>query len=539
MITTSTTPHSQSTLTVLHIDDNPDFLDLTQTFLQQELPNYEFLTETNPKTALNRITTSDTDIDCIVCDYSMPQMNGIEVLETLRDTHNNMTPFMLFTGEGSEDVAEDTIKYEGTGYMQKETDTEQYKILAERIKTAIDRTHQQHQNESLSKIYTITSNQQLSIVEKINQVLAVARDHIGTDYAMVNRVGKEELRIEHSCGIDDAFQRGMTCPVEKSYCKQVITNDELLAVHDAVEAGWDSEPVFSHFGLSTYIGAKVTIDGNIYGSFCMMSYDGRQQNFTDEDKRFVELVAQWISYELTWKEKTRQLEVKNKYLQEIAAFVSHDLRNPLAVAMGRLDLLETNNPNATLDGVDDIRNSLDRINNIVDDVQDIASEGEFISFAELEDISLRTIAEHAWNGVETNHSTLVVDTDMHISGQTSKLTQLFENIYRNSIDHNDDPVTITIDELDNSDGFYIEDNGTGIPDTLDHDDLFDLGLTTSDDGTGLGLAIVNRISDAHAWNLTATDSSTDSGLRFEIRNVWLPKETDTPQASRSQPAESD
>jgi signal transduction histidine kinase len=102
-----------------------------------------------------------------------------------------------------------------------------------------------------------------------------------------------------------------------------------------------------------------------------------------------------------------------------------------------------------------------------------------------------------------------------VVGDESRVRQLFENLFRNAIEHAGEDVTVTVGVLDNGDGFYIADDGPGIPDE-DRDRVFDSGYTTIEDGSGLGLVTVQRIVDAHNWSVTVTDSN-DGGARFEIK----------------------
>ncbi|MCL9812323.1 sensor histidine kinase, partial [Natranaeroarchaeum aerophilus] len=76
-----------------------------------------------------------------------------------------------------------------------------------------------------------------------------------------------------------------------------------------------------------------------------------------------------------------------------------------------------------------------------------------------------------------------------------------------------DQVRVTVGALD--DGFYVADNGPGIPDDK-KEDVFDRGYTTHEDGTGFGLRIVEVVANAHGWAVNLTDSES-GGARFEIR----------------------
>ena len=75
---------------------------------------------------------------------------------------------------------------------------------------------------------------------------------------------------------------------------------------------------------------------------------------------------------------------------------------------------------------------------------------------------------------------------------------------------------MTVGTLPTAPGFYIEDDGPGIP--VDRrEDLLAFGVSTGS-GSGYGLAIVRTIVDAHGWSLTVTDSET-GGARFEIETT--------------------
>lgn len=141
---------------VLHIDDEPGFASLTADFLERESDYFDVTTETQATNGLERV--ENEDFDCIVSDHDMPSMTGIELLESVRDEYPDL-PFILFTGKGSEEVASDAISAGVTDYLQKESGTEQYAILANRIKNAVE--HQQSQRavkEQKRRLETIISN---------------------------------------------------------------------------------------------------------------------------------------------------------------------------------------------------------------------------------------------------------------------------------------------------------------------------------------------------------------------------------------------
>ncbi|MFB6178274.1 MAG: histidine kinase N-terminal 7TM domain-containing protein [Halorientalis sp.] len=214
----------------------------------------------------------------------------------------------------------------------------------------------------------------------------------------------------------------------------------------------------------------------------------------------------------TLEARTSELERQNDQLESFANVVSHDLRNPLNVANGRLELLEATVESGH-DHIDDAKHALDRMEQIIDDVLTLARLGQTVS--DTEPVDLAAVATDAWDHVQAREATLDCTLDIEVEGDRGRLLQVFENFFRNAVEHGREDVTITVGQL--QDGFYVEDDGPGIP--VEHrTEVLDEGFTTAEDGTGFGLSIIETIVSAHGWEITVTDSETD-GARFEISNV--------------------
>lgn len=217
---------------------------------------------------------------------------------------------------------------------------------------------------------------------------------------------------------------------------------------------------------------------------------------------------------------------RRKHEQQLETFanvVSHDLRNPLNVAEGYLELVkEAERPDP--DHVERIEAAHDRMGEIITDVLALARGG---TVDERETVSLDAVATEAWANVDTKSAALEVAESASFMADRTRLLQLFENLFRNSVEHAGDGVTVTVGAT--RDGFYVEDDGTGVP-SEDRPKLFESGFTTAVDGTGFGLAIVRTIADAHDWSVGYEDAA-DAGARFVIRGVE--RAEDPVQASSS------
>ena len=238
------------------------------------------------------------------------------------------------------------------------------------------------------------------------------------------------------------------------------------------------------------------------GGLLIGYYDGRQQQYRAElEAERAELAA-----------RERELARQNERLDRFASVISHDLRNPLSVAAGRVELLATE---CDSDNVDPIRTAIERMDALIDDVLTLARQGQPID--ETEPVSLSAIADGCWDVVEAPDATLTVARDLTVIADESRLQQLLENLFRNSVEHGGSDVTVRIGTLAGDTGFYVEDDGEGIP-GADAERLFEPGYSMSETGTGLGLAIVRDIADAHGWEISVSESDS-GGARFEVRDV--------------------
>ncbi|QCC49828.1 sensor histidine kinase [Halapricum salinum] len=221
-------------------------------------------------------------------------------------------------------------------------------------------------------------------------------------------------------------------------------------------------------------------------------------------------------------ESSRQeMERQNRRLDQFASTLSHDLRNPLAVARGHVELLRTKLDETQDDlreHVEKIDGAHDRIDSIIDDVLTLTRKGE--SVEETERFDLGSVAEEAWNNIDNKDATLRVEDSIVIEGERNRLLRAFENLFRNAIDHVGPEVTVTVGLTE--DGFYVEDDGPGIPDE-EMDNIFEYGHTTSESGTGLGLSIVKTIAEAHGWSLWV-DGTSGMGARFVFSDVFASEE---------------
>jgi signal transduction histidine kinase len=241
----------------------------------------------------------------------------------------------------------------------------------------------------------------------------------------------------------------------------------------------------------------------------------------------------------TCEERRRELASTVERLERIADVVGHDVRNPLEVARIRLEAARESGDAVHFEKV---AGALDRIERIVGDVF-TAGVGDVDP---TDTVALVDVAEAAWDTVDTTDAALVTTpavSALTVRADADRLQRLFENLFRNSVEHgstgrraapddaveqNGRDVTVTVDALPT--GFVVADDGPGVPREV-HEHAFEAGTTTTPGNSGLGLSIVDRVARGHGWqvSLVTGDATTDAGdaggsgggARFEFTGVEI------------------
>lgn len=211
----------------------------------------------------------------------------------------------------------------------------------------------------------------------------------------------------------------------------------------------------------------------------------------------------------------RLLAAQDERLDAYSETVNHDLRGPLSIAHGWLEVAIED---GQTDGLEKAKTALDRMADHMDELRGVARYSR--TARDLTALPVLPVAEAAWSELAPEDATLSVDEDVGtIHADRERLHALFEALFRNSIENTDGTVTVRVGGLD--DGFYVADDGDGIPDDV-RDRVFEFGYSTNADGAGLGLSLVEAVADAHGWTITLTDAEP-SGARFEFRPRWHPE----------------
>jgi PAS domain S-box-containing protein len=397
----------------------------------------------------------------------------------------------------------------------------------------------------LRETYEAVSDPSLSVTEGIRALLRIGADALDVRYGVLSRVDGDDhvFELVHATadeGLDDGITEGEAVARSETYCERVVRSGETESVGDAgADPEFSTRPPYTEHGLACYVGAPVVVDGDVYGTCSFYGETPRAEGFPEWEVTLADLLCRWVGAALDRRETNARLRAQNERFREFTSIVSHDLRNPISVLSGALELAEMTGESEQFDRC---RRALERMDALVEDLSTLTQEGAVVDDAE--PLSLERTARACWATVETGDAELRTEGDSTIRADEDRLRQVFENLFRNSVEHGstddrtqsgdsveygsaddslnadvDDGLTVRVGVLPDGDGFYVEDDGVGIPEDR-HGEVFERGYSTATGGTGLGLAIVEKMAAAHGWTVTATEGR-EGGTRIEIDGVDL------------------
>ena len=501
---------TRETVRILHVDADPEFADEARKRLEDEDDRFEVVTATSAQGGRDRLATDE--FDCAVSGYELPDEDGISFLGELHD--DVAIPLVLYTDRGTGATAADALDAGVTECLPKRFG---FELLAARIADAVDgcctdrSTAREERERQLEALHTsmralLTADDRAAVasigVEAANDVLGLKG---GTVYlyddaeAALVPVASTEAAIDLA-GAPPTYTRG----------ESITWRAYERGVAGAIDDVRDDPNVHNE---ETTIRSQLNLPLDDHGILVVGSTE--PSVFDEHDVALGGVLARNVVVALEQLDRERELTRKNERLEEFTSVVSHDLRNPLGVAMGRLELAREE---CSSEHLADVDRALSRIETLLEELLALTREGT--SGDSVESVALATVADRCWRTVETVDATLVVESDLSIRANRSQLRQLFENLFRNAVEHGGGAVTVTVGKLDDEPGFYVADDGPGVASEA-RDRIFESGYSTAAGGTGLGLAIVQRVVDDHGWEIRLCEGRC-GGARFEIVGAELP-----------------
>lgn len=455
--------------TILHVDDSPELREITEEYITRRLPRYTVISTADTSAVAEHL---DQGVDCVISDYTLPNSNALELLAEVR-AHDPDLPFILYTGRGSEEVAAKALNAGVTGYYQK-GGPDQLDRLTNRVEHAVDKYRAARNSRRYRTvlqalgypIYVVDGNERFTYVnESFTELTGYSRDElVGAGPALIKSdesVAKANETVRSLVSTTGPERQAFRVDIQTKGGDEVQCRDHMAAL-----------PFDNEFRGSVGILREVTAE----------------------------------------KERYEQLERERDRLSEFVSVVSHDLQGPLSVIGARVELLETDHDS---EHIEPIERNIDRMEAIIEDLVTLARNGDTVG--EPEPVDVAEASKRCWQSVVTDDATIEVGTARSIYADRSQLKRVFENLYRNAIEHGGDGIDVTVTVGEREDGIFVADDGVGVP-PEDREQIFETGYSTTEDNTGFGLRIVEQIIDAHGWDISVTEAA-GGGTRFDITGI--------------------
>jgi CheY-like chemotaxis protein len=273
---------------VLIVDDDPSLGDLMANQLSELRDSLSIRVETNPKDALDAVETGN--IDCVLSDYHMPDMDGLELLRYVREMEHGM-PFILFTSRGSEEIASEAVSEGVTDYFRKRRGTEQWEVLANRIENSAARYRAERAVQRReAALHDLARTVIDSVATPVDELLELGRETLDVRYgALLRGEGEDAEIIVESVDETVPFATGDGLPLDADLGTPTRDGSSVTA---ATTDDGDAD------GFSAYIGSTIYVGDRRYGTLCFCDGEDRS-SFSEWERTFVELLGNWLGHELT------------------------------------------------------------------------------------------------------------------------------------------------------------------------------------------------------------------------------------------------
>jgi PAS domain S-box-containing protein len=247
------------------------------------------------------------DTDCLVVAADLESTRWPAVIETVRDRRPGV-PVVVSAGSATEAAATTALRAGASDYVA-EGESLLERVRATGTEVTDDQRQVRENQRVLRDLYDLSTDPEDDVEDRVERMLELGRDRLGVANAFLARVDRNdsEWYVLQAVGDTDLIGPGDRRHLQDTYCRKAIESRGLLGVHDATETGYGDYPAYREMGVACYLGGKVVVDGELYGTVCFADRVGREP-FSDPERRFVEVLIAWVRYELARSERERRLE---------------------------------------------------------------------------------------------------------------------------------------------------------------------------------------------------------------------------------------
>ncbi|WP_232745052.1 PAS domain-containing protein [Halorubrum aethiopicum] len=264
--------------------------------------------------------TEDDESDADGTENDEPDADGTEtLLDRVRDRFP-AAPVLAYTVEDDVDAAIAAGRREAE-YVSGRRLAADGETLADRVGLAVDGGGN---DEFLERFLRITADRSADVETKVDRLLNLGRERLDLTIGFTSRIDDGEFELTRQLGADELLRSFIeagsvdpdgTLPLETTYCRRTVEDGGVTAFSDADEAGLEDDPAHELFGLETYIGGRVVVNGEVLGTLCFADERPRDRPFDDDERLFVELLAEWLGQEFERRRAREDREAATERLE--------------------------------------------------------------------------------------------------------------------------------------------------------------------------------------------------------------------------------
>ncbi|APW96385.1 histidine kinase [Halobiforma lacisalsi AJ5] len=478
----------------------------------------------------NLETAGNEETDCVLVDPTDDDAPGPARLADAFDD-----PAIVAVSDGSPSAAD--LETPVTAVVRESDLRNRGAVVANRIHTATAATDRttggsdergedcgplKRAADALSAVQTIETDPDCDVTGTIERILETAADHLEYPIGYVTRIENGVQEIVAAVGNHRHIQAGATDPLGRTYCRRTIEADEPIVLENAPEQGWDGDPAVERFGLRCYVGARVAVDDEVYGTLCFADDRAREELAVEIQGSVVEALASRVGYELEREQYEAELAEQRDNLEILNEVVRHDIRNDLQLVQAYAKMLEEHVDAEGAEHLEIVRESAENAIDLTTTARDLA-EVMLRTDDENERIPLATTLEQQLSEIRSTYPDAAVTLErsppsVEVIGN-DMLGAVFRNLLKNAVQHNDKEVpTVTVRAAvrDGDAEVRIADNGPGVPDSQ-KEEIFGKGEKgLESEGSGIGLYLVQQLVEECGGEVWVEDNDPE-GAVFVVR----------------------
>ena len=503
-----TVAHEDTALSVLYVDDDEHLRELGRTFLERTDDGLAVETAPSAADALKRLDAND--YDAVVSDYRMPETDGLELLEIVRDERDSDVPFVMFTGRGREEVAMDALNLGADRYVQKGGDPDsQYDVLANSIRQAVEYRRAEAARRENERRYRslFESNPLVFWVEDFSGVktrLDEAMEDVDDVEAYLDENERQARELLDNVRIIDVNENALEYYGAASK-RELVENMDALFTDESFEA------------YKSLMATVARGETHFRTESVMKTLDGERKHELMEVNVPDGYADDYSRVYVTIMDITDRVRVTNREAF-LHSLLRHDVRNKEQVVHGNLEQLGGFDlPDEAADYVETATETLEESIEIIEKVGTLlrAEEGEAAETVALRPVVRSVVESHAARAAER-------DIDLDVTGDAPRVEagrlveELFDNLVANAVEHADaDRIRVELAERPDGAVVTVADDGDGLP-TDDPERVLERGFTSgSNAGAGLGLHLVTTVAESYGGRVEVGESDL-GGARFAV-----------------------